>query len=78
MSEWRELTERLVKLDFAIEDLDAWASATADVEELARLEELRDELQAALAEHHVSRRVRQLLDEDGAHVGSAAIDPRDC
>ncbi len=65
MSEWRELTERLVYLDFAIEDLDAWASAAEDVEELARLEALRDELQAAIAEHHVSRRVRQLLREGG-------------
>jgi hypothetical protein len=77
MSEWRDLTERLVKLDFAIEDLDAWASASEDVEQLARLEALRDELQAAIAEHHVSRRVRHLLEEDGARVGSAAIDPRD-
>jgi hypothetical protein len=68
MSEWRELTERLVKLDFAIEDLDAWASAAEDVEQLARLEAVRDELQTALAEHHVSRRVRQLLDEDGVRM----------
>ena len=77
MSEWRELVERLVKLDFAIEDLDSWASATEDVEELGRLEALRDEVQAAIADRHVSRRVRQLLDEEGARVGSAAIDPRD-
>ena len=61
MNEWRELTERLVKLDFAIEDLDSWASAPEDVERLARLEALRDDVQAAIAGRHVSRRLRDVL-----------------
>ena len=77
MSEWRELAERLVKLDFAIEDLDSWASAPEDVERLAELETLRDDVQAAIADRHISRRLRELLDAGAPSIHSAMIDPRD-
>jgi hypothetical protein len=40
MGEWRELAERLVELDLAIEDTDSWATSPDDIAELRRLERL--------------------------------------
>ena len=79
MSEWRDLAESLVELDLAIEDLGAWATDPDDVAELGRLESLRDEIQAAVAQHRIPRRLRQQLEEHGARRSSpvAATDPRD-
>jgi hypothetical protein len=79
MSEWRGVAERLVELDLAIEDLNAWATTPGDIAELARLEDLRDDLQAAVAQHWISRRLRQHLEEHSMRRSSpvAAVDPRD-
>jgi hypothetical protein len=69
MSEWRELAERLVEVDLAIEDRESWATAPEDVEELVRLERLRDEIQAVLARRRL---------EAGRNPGvDVATDPRD-
>jgi len=79
MSEWRDLAELLVELDLAIEDLDSWASAPEDVAELARREELRDQIHLAVRFHHVPCHLRRQLAELGALGGlrPAPIDPRD-
>jgi hypothetical protein len=78
MSEWRDLTERLVELDLAIEDRDAWATRPEDVEELEHLEHLRDEVRDALARHHVSRDLRHRLEEHAVDgFVPATTDPRD-
>jgi hypothetical protein len=72
------LAERLVELDLAIEDCDAWATRPEDVEELRRLEQLRDDLQSALSAHHISRHLRRQLHRDTADRGaSETFDPRD-
>jgi hypothetical protein len=78
MKEWRELAERLVELDMAIEDLGSWATAPEDVYELKRLESLRDELQQALAERRVTRHLRERLDMHGRPASQPlTFDPRD-
>lgn len=79
MSEWRDLAERLVELDLAIEDRDAWATRPEDVEELKELEALRDRVRAALARHHIRRGLRRRLEERARLEGprQATVDPRD-
>jgi hypothetical protein len=79
MGEWRELAERLVELDLAIEDTDSWATSPDDIAELRRLERLRDEIQAAVAEHRISGRLRRELEEHvlKRSLPIAASDPRD-
>ena len=78
MNEWQALAERLVNLDLQIEDRDAWATAPEDLDELKRLEQLRDELHRALATHEVSRGLRTRLETDGDHhVRPVTVDPRD-
>ena len=61
MGEWRELAERLVELDFEIEDLDSWATAPADVAELERLEALRDEVFAAVSDRRIPSHLLERL-----------------
>jgi SPX domain protein involved in polyphosphate accumulation len=78
MSAWRGLAERLVELDLAIEDRESWATAPEDIQELQRLEQLRDEIQAALAERRLSPHVRRLVAERGHNPGvGVTMDPRD-
>ena len=79
MVEWRDLAERLVELDLAIEDLDGWATDPDDLAELRQLEWLRDEIQAAVADQRISRRLRWHLEAHGLRRSSpvAATDPRD-
>jgi len=79
MTEWRDLAELLVELDLQIEDLDSWATAPEDVDELRGREELRDELQYALRFHHVPRRLRLRLEGMGSvgELRPALLDPRD-
>ena len=79
MSEWSELAECLVEIDLAIEDIDSWATRDEDVEELKRLEALRDELQGALARHKVSARLRRRIRayEHASEPRRATVDPRD-
>jgi hypothetical protein len=61
MGEWRELAERLVEIDFRIEDLGSWATEPEDVEELERLEELRDEVLAAVGRRRIPHGLRERL-----------------
>jgi hypothetical protein len=79
VGEWSDLAETLIELDFAIEDLEGWATSTEDVDELKRLEALRDDLFQALTHHHVPARLRHSLEE--RHVEYSlrrpTIDPRD-
>ena len=79
MIEWTELAECLVELDLAIEDLESWATRGEDVEELKRLEGLRDEVQYALSRHHLTGRLRQRLEAGGRGRAPSpvTIDPRD-
>jgi hypothetical protein len=79
VGEWSDLAETLVELDFAIEDLEAWATRPEDLDELKRLETLREELFLALTHHHLPARLRRRLEErDDQHSLSAhTIDPRD-
>ena len=79
VSEWRELTERLVEVNLAIEDREGWATRPEDVEELERLETLRDDLQDALAHHHVRKGLRKRLreEEDADPARPQALEPRD-
>lgn len=79
MSEWSELAERLVELDFAIEDIESWATTPEDIEQLKQLEGLRDELLYAMAFHHMPKRLfRRLQDSQYTHSScGAAVDPRD-
>lgn len=63
MGEWRELAERLVEVDFAIEDLDGWATNPDDVAELERLEELRDDIFAAVARRRIPLSLRDRLSD---------------
>jgi hypothetical protein len=79
MDVWTALARRLVEVDLAIENLNGWATTPEDTEELRRLEELRKEIQAALASHHVSRRLRRSLEESGPDHAptSEGTDPRD-
>jgi hypothetical protein len=78
MTEWRQLAERLVEVDVAIEDRESWATAPEEIEELQRLERFRNEIQAALAERRLSPRVRRLLAEPGHSPGvGVTTDPRD-
>jgi hypothetical protein len=77
MGEWQELTERLVKIDLAIEDLDSWATEPGAIEALERLEDLRDEMLAAISHHRIPRRLRERL-YDGREISLAGTtDPRD-
>lgn len=62
MGEWRDLAEHLVELDLAIEDLDSWATETEDVARLERLENLRDDLGAAIVHQRISGRLRKRLE----------------
>lgn len=79
MDVWTALAQRLVEIDLAIENLNGWATRPEDTEELRRLEELRKGIQAALASHHVSRRLRRSLEASGPDRAptSEGIDPRD-
>jgi hypothetical protein len=80
VNEWRELAECLVELDLAIEDRASWATRPEDVDELKRLEAFRDDVQAALARHHVTTGLRKHVREHAARrraVCPAAVDPRD-
>jgi hypothetical protein len=78
MSDWKELAERLVEVDLRIEDLDSWATEPESVAALKRLEDLRDEMQAAIAHHRMPRRLRGWLhDGQGHRLTLATIDPRD-
>jgi hypothetical protein len=78
MSEWTGLAQWLVELDLAIEDLESWATSGKDIEELKRLEGLRDEVQYALSRHHVSERLCQKLEAARRNASSpVTIDPRD-
>lgn len=76
--EWRDLAALLVETDLAIEDLNGWATRQEDVDELRRLETLRDEIQDALASRHLSRRLRRRVAQGSHRVrGSPRVDPRD-
>ena len=79
MGEWSELTECLVELDFSIEELESWATRPEDIAKLEELERLRDDVQTALALHHIPARLRRRLSEhaDVAVSGPATNDPRD-
>jgi len=79
MGEWSDLAETLVELDLAIEDLEGWATKPEDVDEIKRLEALRDDLFLALSLHHVPARLRHRLEgrDDGHLPRRFAIDPRD-
>ena len=61
MGEWRELAERLVEIDLRIEHLGSWATGPEDVEELKRLEELRDEVLAAVGRRRIPHELRDRL-----------------
>lgn len=75
----RYLAARLVELNLAIEDLNAWATDAGDVAELRRLEELRDSVQAVLEGHDDhGDALRRLIDEQAARVSPrTTVDPRD-
>lgn len=79
MGEWSELAETLVELDFAIEDLEGWATRPEDVDELKRLETLRDDLFVALTHHRLPSRLRHRLEmrHDEHSLSRNTIDPRD-
>jgi hypothetical protein len=78
MGEWRELAERLVELDLAIEDLSSWATAPEDVANLAQLESLRAEVLRAIAEERISPRLRQRLGHGEFRRSLTLVpDPRD-
>jgi len=78
MGEWREVAERLVGVDLAIEDLDAWASEPEDVAELQHLEDLREELLTAVARRRISRGLRERLHDGWRYtLTGTMIDPRD-
>ena len=79
MGEWSELAETLVELDFAIEDLEGWATRPEDVDELKRLETLRDDLFVALTHHHLPSPLRHRLEmrHDEHSLSRNTIDPRD-
>jgi hypothetical protein len=76
----RYLTERLVRLDLAIEEIDAWANEPEDLEELHQLERLRDEVRAVLegrrARADLHERLADALAERG-RLTPASIEPRD-
>lgn len=75
---WRNLAARLVEIDLALEQLDGWATRPEDVDELKRLEELRDLMQEALASKHLSPDLRDRLEErSGDFESSPTVDPRD-
>lgn len=76
MGEWQELTERLVEVDLAIEDLDSWATEPGAIAALERLEDLRNEMLAAISRHRIPRRLRERL--HGREISLAGTpDPRD-
>lgn len=79
MGEWSELAETLVELDLAIEDLEGWATRPEDVDELKRLEALRDDVFLALSLHHVPSRLRRRLERQHDHdsLTGPSTDPRD-
>ena len=79
MSEWSDLAQSLVGLDFAIEELESWATRDEDVQLLRRLEELRDEIQEALARHRLTAHLRRSLRErEGSpELCHATTEPRD-
>jgi hypothetical protein len=80
MGEWRELAERLVELDLAIEDTDSWATSPDDIAELRRLERLGGtRYKPPSTEHRISRRLRRQLEGHVLKRSSpvAASDPRD-
>ena len=64
MGEWQKLAERLVEIDLSIEDFDSWATEPEDVAAFERLEELRDQLQEAIAQGRISRKVRRSLEDE--------------
>jgi hypothetical protein len=76
----RYLTERLVRLDLAIEELDGWANEPEDLEELHQLERLRDEVRTVLegrrARADLHERLADVFAERG-RVTPASIEPRD-
>ena len=78
MNEWQELAERLVEVDLRIEDLDSWATEPESIAALKRLEELRDEMHAAVAHHRISRGLQHWLREgERFSLSGTLIDPRD-
>ena len=79
VGEWSDLAETLVELDFAIEDLEGWVTRPEDVDDLKRLEALRDDLFRALTDHHLPVRLRHSLEErhDEHSLPRHTIDPRD-
>jgi hypothetical protein len=75
---WRDLAARLVEINLAIENLDGWVTRPEDVDELKRLETLRDELQQALGSKRLSRSLRRELAKGSRQAtNSPANDPRD-
>lgn len=79
MGEWQKLAERLVEIDLSIEDFDSWATEPEDVAAFERLEELRDQLQEAIAQGRISRKVRRSLEDEVLlpRLSGIATDPRD-
>jgi len=76
----RYLTERLVRLDLAIEEIDAWANEPEDLEELHQLERLRNEVRAVLEGRRARADLHERLADAFAERGSvraASIEPRD-
>lgn len=78
MNEWQELAERLVEVDLRIEDLDSWATEPDSIAALKRLEERRDEMHAAIAQHRIGRGLREWLREgETLSLAGTTSDPRD-
>jgi hypothetical protein len=79
VSEWSELAECLVELDMAIEDKESWATRSEDIAELEQLERLRDDVQTALAVHHLPSRLRRQVRERHhlSVMKPTFVDPRD-
>jgi len=79
VSDWSDLAECLVELDMAIEDRASWATRPEDIAELEQLERLRDDVQTALAVHHLPSRLRRRVRERHhfSVMKPTVVDPRD-